>query len=71
MTVLGWVAVAIFAGVYVLVATEGIHRVAAALGGAALVLGLGLGIVGSEDAFYSRETGVDWDVIFLLMGRRS
>jgi Na+/H+ antiporter NhaD/arsenite permease-like protein len=69
MTVLGWVAVAIFAGVYVLVATERIHRVAAALGGAALVLGLG--IVGSEDAFYSRETGGYWDVIFLLMGRRS
>ncbi len=66
MTVLGWVAVAIFAGVYVLVATERIHRVAAALGGAALVLGLG--IVGSEEAFYSRETGVDWDVIFLLLG---
>ena len=66
MTVLGWVAVAIFAGVYTLVATERIHRVAAALGGAALVLGLG--IVSSEDAFYSRETGVDWDVIFLLMG---
>ncbi|MBK9739482.1 MAG: ArsB/NhaD family transporter [Actinobacteria bacterium] len=66
MTLVGWVAVAIFAGVYVLVATERIHRVAAALGGAGLVLGLGL--VSSEDAFYSRETGVDWDVIFLLLG---
>ena len=29
---------------------------------------LGLGVVDSEDAFYSRETGVDWDVIFLLLG---
>jgi Na+/H+ antiporter NhaD/arsenite permease-like protein len=66
MTPVAWLAVAIFAGVYVLVATERIHRVAAALGGAALVLGLG--IVGSEDAFYSRDTGVDWDVIFLLLG---
>jgi Na+/H+ antiporter NhaD/arsenite permease-like protein len=66
VTLVGWVAVAIFAGVYVLVATERIHRVAAALGGAGLVLGLGL--VSSEDAFYSRETGVDWDVIFLLLG---
>ena len=66
MTLAAWIAVAIFTGVYVLVATERIHRVAAALGGAALVLGLG--IVGSEEAFYSAETGIDWDVIFLLLG---
>lgn len=29
---------------------------------------LALGIVSAEDAFYSRETGIDWDVIFLLLG---
>ena len=62
----GWLAVAIFVGVYVLVATERVHRVAAALGGAGLVLAFG--IVDSEEAFYSRETGIDWDVIFLLLG---
>jgi Na+/H+ antiporter NhaD/arsenite permease-like protein len=66
MTFMAWVAVAIFVGVYVLVATERVHRVAAALGGAGLVLGLG--IVGSSEAFYSEETGIDWDVIFLLLG---
>lgn len=66
MTFVAWIAVAIFVGVYVLVATERIHRVAAALGGAALILGLG--IVKSEEAFYSAETGIDWDVIFLLLG---
>jgi len=66
MTPVAWGAVALFAAVYVLIATERIHRVAAALGGAALVLALG--IVSSEDAFYSRETGIDWDVIFLLLG---
>ena len=66
MTFIAWVAVAVFAGVYILVATERIHRVAAALGGAAIVLGLG--IVSSEEAFYSAETGIDWDVIFLLLG---
>lgn len=66
MTLFAWLAVAIFVGVYVLIATERIHRVAAALGGAALVLALG--IVKSEDAFYSPETGIDWDVIFLLLG---
>lgn len=59
-------AIAIFVGVYVLVATERVHRVAAALGGAGLVLGLG--IIDSEQAFYSRRTGIDWDVILLLLG---
>jgi Na+/H+ antiporter NhaD/arsenite permease-like protein len=29
---------------------------------------LGLGVVGSADAFYSHDTGIDWDVIFLLLG---
>lgn len=33
-----WLAVAVFAGVYVLIATEWVHRVAAALGGAVLML---------------------------------
>ncbi|WP_028051024.1 SLC13 family permease [Cellulomonas sp. URHD0024] len=66
MTGLAWVSVAIFVGTYVLIATERIHRVAAALGGAALVLGLG--ILSSDQAFYSHETGIDWDVIFLLLG---
>ena len=61
-----WVAVAIFVGVYILIATERVHRVAAALGGAGLVLAFG--IVDSQDAFYSQETGIDWDVIFLLLG---
>ena len=27
-----------------------------------------LGVVESADAFYSHETGIDWDVIFLLLG---
>jgi Na+/H+ antiporter NhaD/arsenite permease-like protein len=58
--------VAAFAGAYVLIATERIHRVAAALGGAAaMVL---LGVVNAEVAFFSEETGVDWNVIFLLLG---
>ena len=66
MTATAWLAVAIFVGVYVLVATERVHRVAAALGGAGLVLAFG--IVDSQEAFYSPETGIDWDVIFLLLG---
>ncbi len=58
--------IVVFAAAYVLIATERIHRVAAALGGAAaMVL---LGVVDAEVAFYSEETGVDWNVIFLLLG---
>ncbi len=66
MSALAWFTIAIFVGVYVLIATERVHRVAAALGGAAVVLVLG--IVDSEQAFYSQETGIDWNVIFLLLG---
>jgi Na+/H+ antiporter NhaD/arsenite permease-like protein len=59
-------AVAIFAIAYVLIATERVPRVVAALGGAAAVLALG--IVGADQVFYSHETGIDWNVIFLLLG---
>ncbi|GAA2155706.1 ArsB/NhaD family transporter [Nocardioides koreensis] len=56
----------IFVGAYVLIATERIHRVAAALGGAAaMVL---IGVVNAQVAFFSDRTGVDWNVIFLLLG---
>jgi Na+/H+ antiporter NhaD/arsenite permease-like protein len=59
-------AVAIFLVAYVLIATERIHRVTAALGGAAaMVL---IGVVDTHTAFFSEETGVDWNVIFLLLG---
>ena len=58
--------VAAFVGAYVLIATERVHRVAAALAGAAaMVL---LGVVDANVAFFSEETGVDWNVIFLLLG---
>jgi Na+/H+ antiporter NhaD/arsenite permease-like protein len=57
----------IFLGAYVLIATEKwVTRTAAALGGAALVLALG--ISDAEAAFFSDETGVDWNVVFLLLG---
>ncbi len=60
------VAVAVFAISYVLIATEKISKVKAALGGAAVVVAIG--IVGSEDVFFSHDTGIDWDVVFLLFG---
>ncbi len=59
-------AVVIFVIAYVFIASEKIPRTAAALGGAALMAALG--IVSAEEMFYSHETGVDWNVIFLLLG---
>ncbi len=59
-------AVVVFVGAYILLVTERVHRVAAALGGAGIMLAAG--VVGAEDAFFSQETGVDWNVIFLLLG---
>src|SRR4051812_15589450 len=60
------VAIAVFVVAYVLIASDRINKTLVALCGAAVVVALG--VVGSEDAFYSRETGIDWDVIFLLLG---
>ena len=59
-------AVGIFAITYAFIATEKVHRVAAALGGVAAMTAIGL--VDADSAFFSHETGVDWNVIFLLFG---
>jgi Na+/H+ antiporter NhaD/arsenite permease-like protein len=61
-----WAAVAVFAIAYTLIATEKIHRVAAALGGAAVMLVIGA--TDAERAFFSPEAGIDWNVVFLLIG---
>jgi Na+/H+ antiporter NhaD/arsenite permease-like protein len=61
-----WLAVAVFAAAYVLIATEWIHRVAAALGGAGVMLLIGA--TDSKHAYYSPDAGIDWNVIFLLAG---
>jgi Na+/H+ antiporter NhaD/arsenite permease-like protein len=60
------VAVAVFVAAYVLIATERIHRVAAALGGAAVMLLIGA--TDAEHAFFSPDAGIDWNVVFLLLG---
>ena len=59
-------AVAVFVGAYLLIATEWVHRVKAALGGAGLMLIIGA--TSGETAFFSQTTGIDWNVIFLLLG---
>jgi Na+/H+ antiporter NhaD/arsenite permease-like protein len=59
-------AVVVFVIAYVFIATEKIPKTVAALAGAGVVLALG--VTGADDAFYSHDTGIDWDVIFLLLG---
>jgi Na+/H+ antiporter NhaD/arsenite permease-like protein len=58
--------VAVFVIAYVLIGSEKVHRVTVALGGAGLMLAAG--VLDFEGAFHSPETGVDWSVVFLLVG---
>ncbi|GAA5077518.1 ArsB/NhaD family transporter [Streptomyces similanensis] len=61
-----WATIVVFVGAYALIISEKIHRVVVALLGAGLML-----VIGATDdvsAFYSQESGIDWNVIFLLMG---
>ncbi|SDC26109.1 SLC13 family permease [Nocardioides lianchengensis] len=59
-------AIGVFLVAYAFIATERIDRVAAALGGvAAMTL---LGLVDADSAFFDHDTGVDWNVVFLLFG---
>ncbi|MCV7076736.1 ArsB/NhaD family transporter [Mycobacterium szulgai] len=60
------IAIAVFVIAYVLIASDRVHKTVAALVGAAIVVTLP--IISSHDVFYSHETGIDWDVIFLLLG---
>ena len=60
------IAVLVFVAAYLLIATEWVHRLLAVLGGAAILFVLG--VTDAEHAFYSHDTGIDWDVIFLLLG---
>jgi Na+/H+ antiporter NhaD/arsenite permease-like protein len=66
MTTVAWIALAVFVAAYVLIATEWVHRVASALGGAVIMLLIGA--TDAEHAFFSPEAGIDWNVIMLLIG---
>ncbi|WP_433411775.1 ArsB/NhaD family transporter [Microtetraspora malaysiensis] len=66
MTVTAWLSVVAFVCTYALIATERVHRVAAALGGAGLMLLIHA--TSAPSAFFSEHTGIDWNVIFLLFG---
>jgi Na+/H+ antiporter NhaD/arsenite permease-like protein len=60
------IAITVFVVAYVLIASEKIDRTKVALGGAALMLLLH--VTDAHGAFFSEETGVDWNVVFLLLG---
>ncbi|MBL0884934.1 ArsB/NhaD family transporter [Myceligenerans indicum] len=59
-------AVGIFLTAYVFIATEKLPKVPVTLTGAALMVLIGA--TDAEHTFYSHDSGVDWDVIFLLLG---
>jgi Na+/H+ antiporter NhaD/arsenite permease-like protein len=59
-------AIVIFAVAFAFIATEKVHRVAVALFAAGTMTLLGL--VPGEEVFFSEHAGIDWNVIFLLLG---
>ncbi|EUA09532.1 arsenical pump membrane family protein [Mycobacterium kansasii 732] len=60
------IAITIFVVAYALIASDRVSKTLVALAGAGIMLAVR--VVGSHDAFYSSQTGIDWDVIFLLLG---
>lgn len=66
MSTTAWLAVAVFVVVHILIATERVHRVTAALGGAVVMLVIGA--TDADHAFFSAHTDIDWNVNFLLLG---
>ena len=56
----------VFVVAFVLIATERLNKTLVALGGATAMFFLP--VINSDEVFYSRDTGIDWDVIFLLLG---
>ena len=61
-----WIATVIFIVVYGFIVTEKIHKTIAVIFGAALMIVFE--VVTQEQSFHSTELGIDWDVIFLLIG---
>jgi Na+/H+ antiporter NhaD/arsenite permease-like protein len=57
---------AVFVIAYALITTERFNKTMVALAGAVAVFFLP--VINSDEVFYSRDTGINWDVIFLLLG---
>ncbi|MCB2182570.1 MAG: ArsB/NhaD family transporter [Desulfobulbaceae bacterium] len=61
-----WTATSIFIVAYTLIVSEKVHKTVVAICGAALMIVLK--ILDQHEAFHLEEFGVDWNVIFLLIG---
>ncbi|MBV8292028.1 MAG: ArsB/NhaD family transporter [Mycobacterium sp.] len=59
-------ATVVFVVAYALITTERLNKTKVALAGATAMFFLP--VINSDEVFYSRDTGIDWDVIFLLLG---
>lgn len=59
-------AITIFLACYALIAAEKFNKITIVLVGAAAMAALG--ITTSSAAFFNHDTGIDWNVIFLLLG---
>ncbi|MGB6206677.1 SLC13 family permease [Mycobacterium sp.] len=59
-------AVTVFVVAYIFIATERFNQTLVALFGATAMFFLP--VINSDEVFYSRATGVNWDVLFLLLG---
>jgi Na+/H+ antiporter NhaD/arsenite permease-like protein len=59
-------ATVVFVVAYALITTERFNKTMVALAGATAMFFLP--VINSDEVFYSRDTGIDWDVIFLLLG---
>jgi Na+/H+ antiporter NhaD/arsenite permease-like protein len=60
------IAVITFLIAYAFIASEKVNRVAVVCAGAAIMVLIGA--TNADAAFFSHETGIDWNVIFLLLG---
>lgn len=61
-----WTATSIFIVAYTVIVSEKVHKTVVAICGAALMITLK--ILDQHEAFHLEEFGVDWNVIFLLIG---
>ncbi|MGR3938993.1 SLC13 family permease [Streptomyces sp. BRA346] len=61
-----WAAIAVFVIAYVAIISERVHRAAAALAGAAAMLAISA--TDDKAAFFDEHSGIDWNVVFLLLG---
>ncbi|HEX7321420.1 MAG TPA: ArsB/NhaD family transporter [Mycobacterium sp.] len=61
-----FIAIAVFVIAYALIAADRIDKTLVVLAGAGVIACLP--VISSGDIFYSQETGIDWNVIFLLFG---